>query len=91
MKRALVLVLLLTSGGVLFAQTVQEIPCQVVAGGGGHAASLSHRAFSTFGQPAVGLSVSPSQELRHGFVPCSYAATDAPPAEVPARSFILYG
>ena len=84
MKRAVVLLFLLSSVGVLFAQTAQQIPCQVVAGGGGHINSLTHGGFVTLGQPAVGYSSSASQGLRHGFVPCSMTATSAPPGELPS-------
>ena len=87
MKRAIVLTLLVLSSGVLFAQTANEIPCWVLAAGGGGAGSATHGINATLGQPVVGISGSPGgQVLVHGYLPCSrrLTAVEENPSSTPS-------
>ena len=67
MKRAIVFTLLVLSSGILLAQTVNEIPCGVLATGGGGTGSATHFIYATLGQPVTGITGSPGgHAMVHG-------------------------
>lgn len=75
MKRVIVIAVLVLSSGVLFAQTVNEIPCWFLGSGGGTTASTNYWVRCTIGQPVMGMTGSPGHWIRHGYVPCNPVVT----------------